>query len=73
MTENKGIGVCRWEQWRDFSEDQKQWEIHRNLLMLNHRTGNIEKMVKVYAFTGGVVGGAVSVLSVFGFKLVVGM
>ena len=64
-----GTGICNWNDWKNLSEDQKQFEIHRVLVALDNRTSDIMKSVKFYAFSGGFVGGVVTVLAIFSFKL----
>lgn len=72
--QQNGIGICSWDEWRNnMSEDQRQYEIHRNLVMLNRRTTELTKVAKLYAFTGGMIGGGISILAVLGAKITLGL
>jgi hypothetical protein len=67
-----GPTVCEWEQWQSLTEDQRRYELHRILAVLDRRTQELLKVVRYYSFFGGLIGGALTVLSVFGIKFAVG-
>lgn len=73
MTDKNGTGVCDWDDWRGLSEEVKEYEQWRVLDMLGKKMSGIEKTVKIYAFTGGCIGGGVTILGLFGIKLTCGI
>jgi hypothetical protein len=70
--EKNGIGICSWTEWENLSEDQRRYEMHRVLLMLDNRTREILSTTKRYSFLGGIIGGCLTVLGIFGAKLMAG-
>lgn len=47
MTEEEnGYSVAGWTKWQDLDDSQKQWELHRVMVMLDHRTRSVEKNVQ---------------------------
>lgn len=69
--ESNGIGICDWPQWSQLSNDQQQYELHRNLTVLNKQMMGIQRTIRVYAFVGGLMGGAISVFTIYGLKLAI--
>jgi hypothetical protein len=66
--ESNGIGICDWPQWSQLSNDQQQYELHRNLKMLNAQMRGIQRTIRVYAGVGGIVGGMIAVFTIYGMK-----
>ena len=73
MTGKNGVSVCSWEEWEKLEPGQREREIYNLLKILDLRTQNFEKVVKVYAAGGGIVGGALTVAGIVGLKLAVGV
>ena len=73
MTNRNGTGVCNWADWKDLTQDQKEYEQWRVIDMLTKKMSNIERTVKIYAFGGGFVGGTITVLGVIGAKFTFGL
>lgn len=71
---SNGIGICSWDEWKNkLNEEQRQYELHRILLMLDNRTRNMEKCLaprqtknSIYSFLGGLVGGFIAVATYIG-------
>ncbi len=73
---SNGVSTPDWEKWQTLTEDQRQFELHRILQMLDTRTQgldtrmeSIERSVRVHSFTGGVIGGIITVLSFIGIQI----
>lgn len=67
-----GSGLCDWEQWQALSDDQRRYELHRVLVVLDNRTLELLKVAKWYSFIGGLLGGSLTVFGFFGVKLAFG-
>ena len=71
--DRNGTGVCNWSDWKGLPDDAKTYEQWRVMDMLTKKLSKIERTVKIYAFTGGFVGGSVTMLGIFGIKLTCGI
>ena len=67
-----GPAVCEWDQWQSLTEDQRRYELHRILAVLDRRTLELLRVVRWYSFFGGLIGGSLTVLSILGVKLIAG-
>ena len=67
-----GPTICDWDQWQDLTEDQRRYELHRILMVLDRRTQELLRVAKWYSFWGGLIGGSLTVLGVLGIKFVAG-
>ena len=68
---NNGTGVIDWPAWNNLTEEQRRFEMHRLLTMLEKRTANINRMVRWYASLGGFIGGSLTVLGIAGAKILI--
>jgi len=63
--------VKTYEEWQGLTDDQRDYAIFQALNSLNRRLENLEKRPladKIYAFLGGIVGGALAFLGFLGLK-----
>ncbi|MBN2397104.1 MAG: hypothetical protein JXI32_01885 [Deltaproteobacteria bacterium] len=64
---NNGFMVVTEKDWEKATPEQRDWYIFNTLQSLNERLKKLEKqtlLYKVYAFAGGVVGGAIAALGI---------
>jgi len=68
-SDGNGIGICDWPQWSNLTKEQQEYEMHRNLKLLNAQMRNVQHTIRIYAGLGGLMGGAISVFTIYGLKL----